>query len=275
MKKIVLITGTSSGFGLLTSAVLARKGYHVIATMRDLSKQDRLLEAAGDAQDRIECMTLDVTNHDEIDEVVKSVIEKHGAIDLLVNNAGYAEGGFVEEVPMEKWRNQFETNFFGTLAMTKAVVPYMRERGKGTIINVSSISGRMALPGLGPYSASKFALEGFSESLRFELLPLGIHVVLVEPGSYKTPIWKKGVEAVSVTETSAYHEKTKKLVGVVRHIEKTAGDPQEVADLICKIAQEARPAFRRPLGKGVKATLRARDFLPWRWLERAVVKRMH
>lgn len=189
--KVVLITGTSSGFGLLASAALARKGCHVIATMRNLDKKDRLLEATENVKDRITVMKLDITNHDEIEQVVESVMGKYGTIDVLVNNAGYAQGGFVEEIEMEKWREQLETNFFGTLAMTKAEVPHMRERGQGTIINVSSISGRMAMPGLAPYSASKFALEGFSESLRFELLPLGIHVVLVEPGSYKTPICRK------------------------------------------------------------------------------------
>lgn len=270
--KIALITGTSSGFGLLTTVALACEGYHVIATMRDLAKKDLLLEKGQEVKDQISIMKLDVTNHEEIKQVVESVIEQYGAIDVLINNAGYAEGGFVEDVTMERWRKQFETNFFGTLAMTKAVVPYMRERKQGTIINVSSISGRMAMPGLGPYSATKFALEGFSESLRFELLPLGIHVVLIEPGSYKTPIWSKGMDAVASSE--AYREKTEHLMGMVRKVEKTAGDPKEVSDLICKIVKEDRPAFRWPIGKGVKAGLRARSLLPWKWLERVITSRM-
>ncbi|HEX7063678.1 MAG TPA: SDR family oxidoreductase, partial [Bacillales bacterium] len=275
-RKVAFITGASGGFGLLTSVALAEAGYIVAASMRNLEKKNRLMEVADEkgVADRIECVKLDVTESNEVDAFIASVTEKLGPIDVLVNNAGFAAGGFTEEVPMEKWREQFETNFFGLVAVTKAVVPSMRERQQGMIINMSSIGGRSALPGLGPYQASKFAVEGFSETLRLEMAPYGVRVVLVEPGSFKTEIWGKGVEDVSLDDDSPYKEKTEQLMKIVKRIAETADDPNEVARLVAQIAQMEEPNLRYPIGKGVKASLRMRSFLPWKLVERAITKRM-
>ncbi|HET7615990.1 MAG TPA: SDR family oxidoreductase [Bacillales bacterium] len=274
--KVALVTGTSSGFGLLISLALAEKGYFVAATMRHLDKKGPLMEQAKQRglKRQFECIQLDVTKDDEIKAAVSAILEEHGSIDVLVNNAGYAAGGFVEEIPDSEWRSQFETNVFGLIAVTRAVLPSMRERGKGKIINMSSVSGRMALPGLGPYSASKFAVEGFSESLRLEMKAYGVDVVLVEPGSFKTDIWAKGVEDVSLSEHSAYREKTERMKRMVTRVAETAGNPDDVAQLVARIAEREEPDFRYPIGKGIKSTLKMRAFMPWKWLERAVLKRM-
>ncbi|GGJ88421.1 short-chain dehydrogenase/reductase [Lentibacillus kapialis] len=274
-RSVVFITGASSGFGLVTSLVFAEAGYFVLASMRDLSKQESLLEQARERNVaiNIECITMDVTKQDDIDYVIPEVIERFGSIDVLVNNAGYAAGGFTEELSSEDWRRQFETNVFGLIAVTKAVLSHMRRRKRGTIINLSSISGRMALPGLGPYSASKYAIEGFSESLRLEMLPYNVHVVLIEPGSYQTDIWSKGMTDFNTDLESPYQERTNALKKIVNHIAETADNPEEVAHLILKTAQANHPDLRYPVGKNVKNMTRLKNLLPWRWLERVILKK--
>ncbi|ALX48840.1 SDR family oxidoreductase [Lentibacillus amyloliquefaciens] len=274
---VVFITGASGGFGLLTSLACAEAGYLVVASMRDLSKSENLMEQARKkgVEASIACIRLDVTNQEDIDSAVPEVINRFDAIDVLINNAGYAAGGFTEEVPLEAWREQFETNLFGLIAVTKAVLPHMRKRQDGTIINLSSISGRMALPGLGPYAASKFAVEGFSEALRLEMLPHGVHVVLVEPGSYQTDIWSKGMSDFNVDLESPYSEETETLMKMVSHIAKTADDPEEVTRLIVKVTQENNPNLRYPVGKNVKTMTRLKTLLPWRWLEHMILKKIN
>ncbi|WP_010529776.1 SDR family oxidoreductase [Lentibacillus jeotgali] len=275
-RSVVFITGASGGFGLLTSLAFAESGYFVLASMRDLAKKETLLEKARKqgVEANIECVCLDVTKQDDIDSEIPDIIEHFGNIDVLVNNAGYAAGGFTEELPLEEWRQQFETNFFGLIAVTKAVLPYMRKHQRGTIINLSSISGKMALPGLAPYSASKYALEGFSEALRLEMLPYGVHVVLVEPGSYQTDIWSKGMDHFNSYPESPYRDKNESLLKIVNHIAKTADNPEEVARLIVKVAQEENPDLRYPIGKNVRTMTRLKKLLPWRWIERVILKKI-
>ncbi|NOU86172.1 SDR family oxidoreductase [Paenibacillus sp. LMG 31460] len=268
-KLTALVTGASSGFGFLTSITLAQKGYRVIATMRDLGKSGALLAHAEQVgvTNAIETMALDVTIHDSIEQVVSDIMDKYGRIDVLVNNAGFAVGGYVEDVPMEAWRSQLETNVFGVIATTRAVLPHMRAQQSGCIVNVSSVSGLSAFPGYAPYSTSKFAIEGFSESLRLEMTPLGVRVVLVEPGAYKTEIWRKGFEAIHTTEASPNWKRLSKMLDYSRKASATAPDPQEVADQIARIVDNPRPKLRYLMGRGVRAGLWARNLLPWRWYE--------
>ncbi|MFC5450355.1 SDR family oxidoreductase [Paenibacillus aestuarii] len=274
-ERVALVTGASSGFGMLTSIALAKNGYYVIATMRDPAKQSPLLALAEGAgiEQRLEIMQVDVTVHESIDRAVGEVIRKHGRIDVLVNNAGYAIGGYVEDVPMEAWKEQLETNVFGVIAAAKAVLPHMRAQASGCIINLSSVSGLTAYPGFAPYSTSKFAIEGFSESLRLEMKPYGVRVVLVEPGAYRTDIWSKGFAGVYTTEASPYWSRLSKLLQMVKQTAGSAPDPQEVADAIVSIAGRSRPKLRYPLGRGVRLGLWSRSLLPWKWYE-AVVLRM-
>lgn len=273
-EKVALITGTSSGFGLLASVALAKEGFRVVASMRNLRKQDELVEMAKQSNvwDRIDTVQLDVTNSEDVTRIVENVHLTYGRIDLLINNAGYATGGFVEEVPIEEWRRQFETNFFGTVSVTKAVLPIMRQQRNGKILNISSISGQIAFPAMGPYVASKFALEGFTETLRLEMLPYCVHVVLIEPGSYKTAIWEKGLEAMSQQEDTAYKQQTRSLLRSVRKIADSAGNPSEVVQIILQVVRAEYPKLRYPIGKGVKGTIRFKQLLPWNWVERIIIR---
>lgn len=275
--QIAVVTGASSGIGFLTSLELAKNGFDVIATMRDMKKGSHLLiqaERLG-VIEMIQLHELDVTSEVSINNLTY-FMEKLGRIDILVNNAGFAGAGFVEEIPLDEYRNQFETNVFGVIAVTQAVLPIMRKQRKGKIINVSSISGRIGFPGLSPYISSKHALEGLSESLRLEMKPFGIDVVLVEPGSYQTNIWSVGKQVTerSLKPESPYFETMKKLV---HHIEKGTGqfgDPTEVARLITDIALKKHTRLRYMVGKGVKIAVFLKFILPWKYWEKVFLKHL-
>lgn len=275
IQRVVLITGTSSGFGLGLAVSLAQRGHQVIATMRDLARRHDLDEAAQQAgvEARINVLRLDVTETDTIPSVVDEVVQRFGRIDVLINNAGFAIGGFVEDIPLSEWRRQLETNLFGAIAMTQAVLPQMRVRKSGTIVNVSSISGRIGFPGMGPYVTSKFALEGFSEALRLEMVPYGVHVVLVEPASYKTSIWRKGLEEARTRSATPYPYEMQTMIRGVQHIAETAANPQEVVDLVARILDAPHPTLRYPIGRGVRGMLLSKAILPWTRLERMITKR--
>lgn len=271
---VALITGTSSGFGMLTAITLAKQGYLVVATMRDLSRREalaKLAEQAGLAE-RLQYVQLDVTDAESVQKAVGSALHNNGRIDMLVNNAGFAVGGFIEEVSMEDWRRQMETNLFGLIAVTRAVLPVMREQKQGLIINLSSVSGLSGFPGYAPYAASKFAVEGFTESLRHEMSSFGVRVVLVEPGSYRTPIWNKGLGEIHRSEDSPYKHKLDAVLRYSQHASETAPDPQEVADLIGRIARMRAPRLRYALGKGSRVLILGKAVLPWKWLERIIAR---
>lgn len=274
VRPVALITGTSSGFGLLTALTLARRGYQVVATMRDLERRHELEEKAVSegVADRIRCLRLDVTEHSAIGPAMDEIVRRYGRLDLLVNNAGLAVGGFVEEVPMEEWRRQMETNLFGVIAVTRAVLPTMRAQRRGMVINISSVSGLSGFPGYAPYAASKFAVEGFSESLRHEMRPFAVRVVLVEPGAYRTPIWSKGIGGIRTSQSSPYRTQLEAVLRYSRKAAETAPDPQEVADLIARIAGMRTPRLRYALGQGSRLLICAKALLPWKWLERIVDK---
>lgn len=271
---VALITGTSSGFGMLTAVKLAERGYQVIATMRDVSRQEELLYLAETKQvkEKISIYYLDVTSESSIKQTISTVIEDYNQIDVLVNNAGFAQGGFVEEVSMEAWRSQLETNVMGTIAVTKAVLPQMRKQQNGTVINISSVSGVMAFPGYAPYATSKFAIEGFSESLRLEMKPFGVHVVLIEPGSYSTNIWEKGFRSISREENSPYGQYLDTILSFSQKSAASQNDPWEVASLIAAVAGRRNPKLRYVTGKGSRLMLSAKALLPWSWIERTILK---
>ncbi|MNP47874.1 putative oxidoreductase SadH [compost metagenome] len=165
-----------------------------------------------------------------------------------------------------------ETNFFGLVAMTQNAIPIMRRQQKGLIINISSVSGRVAFPGYGPYAASKFAVEGFTETLRHELAPLGIGVVLVEPGAYRTPIWNKGLAGMAAPPDSPYRERMERIARYSRRTAETAPDPGQVAELIGRLADTRSPRLRYALGSGSRLTIWGKALLPWKWFE-AIVER--
>lgn len=272
-KRTAIVTGSSSGFGLLCAIELAINGFDVIATMRDINKANLLIDMANKQKilEHIHVHPLDVTESNSIFDL-KNFLSDFQSIDVLVNNAGFALGGFSEELSIEEYRLQFETNFFGVIAVTNALLPFMRAQKHGRIINMSSISGRMGFPGLSAYVSSKHALEGYSESLRLEMKPFGIDVVLVEPGSYQTNIWSS-VDDTKQNMESPYHSYMKRILNEIESSKNDHGDPQDVAKLVAHIASlEKTPDLRYPIGKGVKKNLFLKNSLPWKLIEKAIIK---
>jgi NAD(P)-dependent dehydrogenase (short-subunit alcohol dehydrogenase family) len=270
--QIALLTGCSSGFGLLSAIEFARAGFHTVATMRDLARRGPLDQAAAAAgvTSLIEVRALDVTDFAAIPGFVASLLQRHGRLDVLVNNAGFALAGFAEDIQLEELRRQFETNFFGAVALTKAVLPQMRAQRSGHIIQMSSIAGLQGAIIVSGYSASKHALEGWSESLRLELNPLGIKVVLVEPGAFQTDIWTRGaVMAAHATKQSSLNfQRSLRMRDRVQSMPKR--DPIEVARRLVAIAQDPHPTLRYLVGRDAKMQLALKRILPWKWFEKLI-----
>jgi NAD(P)-dependent dehydrogenase (short-subunit alcohol dehydrogenase family) len=262
--KSVLITGASSGIGRASALYLAGKGYRVAATSRSLGRLDGLRrEVQGPGT--IHCVELDVNSDRSVSRATASVIEAYGRIDALVNNAGYGLWGPVQSFTMEELESQFQTNFFGAFRMIKAVLPSMTDAGGGTIINVSSVEGRLATPFSGGYAASKFALEGLSEAMRYELWPQGIRVAVVEPGLFATDFHDSQVESADAESPALpygpviarYRERRGKY-------DRFAKDPVRVARVIHKIIRSRRPRFRYPVGAEATLGVRAAQLMPER-----------
>lgn len=272
--KTVLITGTSSGFGMLSVIALAKENYRVIATMRDLHKKDKMIERAQKERvaEKIECLQMDITNAEEVMQALNYVDHKYGKIDILVNNAGFAQGGFFEEITDEMWQAQFQTNLFGHIRVTRNFLPLLRKSGGGKIINISSISGIFGFPGLSPYTSSKFALEGWSESLRLELRGENIWVSLVEPASYKTGIWNKGLKLLEIEKERPAFQR--KLIEQAILSGKNGSDPSEVVQLIVKICNTENPKLRYPIGGSTKWMSLIKTLIPWRMIEFVVNKKI-
>lgn len=274
---VVLITGCSSGFGMVSAARLAAAGHTVYATMRDLAKKRDLLQEVATRGEQVHLLRLDVTDDDTIETVVARIEEDQGCLHVLVNNAGFGIGGFFEDLVENEVREQMETNFFGVQKVTRHALPLMRRTalnssagGSVKIINISSVQGRSPVPGLGAYAASKFALEGFSESLHFELHPFGIKVVLVEPGSYRTRIFTENSRKAkkSGDPDSPYAVHTRMLENRVRRMIKSQdemGDPEDVAALIERIVKNPRPRLRYVIGPNARLRVFLRWVLPFSW----------
>ncbi|PIK29899.1 short-chain dehydrogenase [Bacillus siamensis] len=276
-RRIAIVTGATSGFGLLTALKLARS-YHVIATARQPEKAETLKEAAAQAgvSGHITIASLDVTDEQSVSDF-GNTISGFGPVDVLVNNAGTAYGGFIADVPMEHYRQQFDTNVFGLIHVTKTVLPYMRKHGGAKIINISSISGLTAFPALSPYTSSKFAIEGFTECLRLELLPLGIDTALIEPGSYKTSIWETSLSnhLTAPGKDSPYYRYYQQIEAYVKASASKSGDPNDVAELIYQLAQTKRlKKLRYPIGRGIKLTLACRSLFSWPVWESIIKKKL-
>jgi NAD(P)-dependent dehydrogenase (short-subunit alcohol dehydrogenase family) len=272
--KLALITGASSGIGLLTAITLARRGYRVVATMRDLTRRSLLDEAAKKAAVTLDVRQLDISEFASIPRVVGEILREHARIDLLVNNAGFVYAGFVEDVSLPELRLQMDTNFFGHVAITQAVLPAMRAQRSGLIIMISSETGRMGSPGIGSYSASKFALEGWTETLRLETRALGIKLVLVEPGAFKTDIWDRNtrINQDLLAGKSPNQERGRRLKEWA--VTTPKADPQLVADLIARIAADPSPRLRYMIGRDARLRWWLRNLLPWNWYEKLVLRKV-
>jgi NAD(P)-dependent dehydrogenase (short-subunit alcohol dehydrogenase family) len=240
--------------------------------MRDLGRRERLDEAVAAAGlgAKIDVRALDVTRFDAIPGFVDSVVSDYGRLDVLVNNAGFAVAGFAEDIKLDELRMQFETNFFGAVAMTKAALPIMRRQGSGHIIQVSSIAGLHGSVTVSSYAASKHALEGWSESLRMEVHSLGIKVVLVEPGAFQTDIWTRGavMGEQATKDTSPNLQRSLRMRSTIEKLPKA--DPIAVAKLIVALAQNPKPRLRYLVGRDAKIQLALKRMLPWKWHEKVI-----
>lgn len=266
-KPVALVTGGSSGIGESTARALLAKGFTVYAVARRVDRMSALSSAG------VHTFAMDVTDDASMVAGIDRIIEEQGRIDVLVNNAGYGSYGAVEDVPIEEARRQFEVNVFGLARLVQLVTPHMRSRRSGRIINISSIGGKFYEPFGAWYHATKFAVEGFSDSLRMELRPFGIQVVLIEPGPIRTE-WNE-IARDSLLERSgdgAYAEWARKAHGVMERFDEPerASTPEEVADKIVKAALAKRPAARYPVGRGARMITTSRDLLPDRIFDEVV-----
>ncbi|WP_438479569.1 SDR family NAD(P)-dependent oxidoreductase [Oleiharenicola lentus] len=254
MKKIWFITGSARGFGrAITEAVLAA-GHSVVATARRPEQLDSLVQRYGA---RIHPVAMDVTAPAEVQRAVDAAVQTFGRIDVVLNNAGYGSTDAFEDITPESFAQHLDTNFWGVVNVTRAVLPVLRQQGHGHIVQTSSIAGRLAVPGMSAYSAAKFAVEGFSESLAQEIKPLGLHLTLIEPGGFRTDF----ADAAKVSPApSAPYAAT---VGVIRdyltaHAGQEPGDPRKGAAVILQLAEQANPPLRLPLGSDALVFIRSR-----------------
>ena len=236
MAKTILITGASSGIGRASALYFAEKGWNVAATMRDPLKADAALQ-----HPQISVFALDVTDAGSIARAVDETLARYQKIDVLLNNAGYALFGPIEASDSGQIQHQFATNFFGLIEVTQQVIPAMRAAGDGRILNVSSIVGRLALPYASSYVATKFAVEGLSESMRYELDPFHIRVKLIEPGSILTEFGKASMQ---VATSEPYRTSMNKFLGVFTKSNARAASPEDVAKVIYRAANDASNRLR-------------------------------
>ena len=244
MQKVALVTGSSSGIGFETSLALARDGYHTFASMRDINKAEEIKKIADKENLSIDVIELDVDKEESIVSAIKKVVSDGGRLDVLVNNAGYGIFGCVEDTPIEDFRKQFETNFFSIVKIIQEVAPIMRNQNSGIIVNVSSVVGRMGLPGFPAYVSTKYALEGLSECLRYELGQFGIKITLIEPGAIKTNFF----DSMKIQESKAdpkYKKLTDHILSGLKMMAELGTAPSQVAEVIMKAinADEILPRY--------------------------------
>ena len=256
MEKVALVTGSSSGIGFETSLALARKGYFTYATMRDTNKATKLLDIAKKENLKLVTISLDVDKEDSIKNAVSKIESEKGRIDVLVNNAGYLLFGCIEDISVDELKAQFETNFFGIVRMIQQVAPIMRKQNSGIIVNLSSLAGRIGFPGTPAYISSKFALEGLSESMRYEMSPFGIKTIIIEPGVIKTNIFSSMKNATK--PDSPYKEISEKVEKGIKMMGELGTDPKEVANTIIKAIETDDPLPRYIVGNDAAMFLEAK-----------------
>ena len=258
MEKVAVVTGASSGIGFETALALAREGYHTYATMRDITKSDKIKELGEKDGLKISVLELDVDNDDSVKVAIKKILDEKQRIDVLVNNAGWGLWGCVEDVSVDEFKTQFETNFFSVIRLIQEVGPTMRKQGSGKIINISSVAGRIGFPASPAYISSKFALEGLSESLRLEMAPFGVDVIIIEPGVIKTNFLNPVRLAKKSESDTAYRDITTRVVSGVKMMAEMGTPPKEVADTIVKSINDDKPLPRYIVGNDASMFLEAK-----------------
>lgn len=268
-KKTVLITGCSSGIGYATCLVFARNNFMTYGSVRDISKAEKIQEITNSEKLPLKIVRLDVNDGESIRIAIQSIVSDSGRIDVLINNAGYGMFGPIEEISIEEIKKQFETNFFGTIRLIKAIVPIMRKQRNGTIVNISSMVGRFGVPLNAAYVSSKFALEGLSESISFELEEFGIKVILVEPGVVKTNFFQnlkiKGTDAKS----PYYKLMDRRITFLKTAMKNSLSSSDQVANTILHAVNSRDPDLRYVIGNDatnsihMRNSLADRQFMKW------------
>jgi NAD(P)-dependent dehydrogenase (short-subunit alcohol dehydrogenase family) len=255
---VVLVTGASSGIGACCAAYLSGRGYRVYGASRSATASPGVVPLA-----------MDVTNGASVSQAVAAILAREGRLDVLVNNAGFGIAGAVEDTSVEEAVAQFEVNFFGVFRVCRAVLPVLRRQGAGYIVNIGSIGGLIAIPYQGLYSASKFALEGLSESLRLEVRPFGIHVVLIEPGDLHTPFTKNRRPTEASAAGSAYRDRFERSIARMESDEQRGPAPDGIARLLYRVINHPNPRLRYTAGPAAeRATVWLKRFLPNAVLEK-------
>ena len=263
--RVVLITGASSGIGQATARLLAQRGFTVFGTSRNPSSIETM--------SGVEVLPLDVCSGEAVEACLDTVLKKTRRLDILINNAGYVLRGAIEEPTVEEVKAQFETNLFGVVRTVKDVLPIMRKQGSGQIINSSSGAGLVPSPFAGYYSASKFALEGYTEALRHEVKPFNVRVSLVEPGFIKTNVWDNSKQAVD--RISAYDPWRQRALEVRHQFEERAPGPTVVAEVILNIIESKSPRLRHTVGSDAARMFWMRRFLPEAIFEKGMRRTLH
>jgi NAD(P)-dependent dehydrogenase (short-subunit alcohol dehydrogenase family) len=268
--RVAVITGSSSGIGFETALLLARSGFHTYATMRNLEKSKNITEIANTEKLPLQVVQLDVNDDISVKNAIDKIVAaaENERIDVLVNNAGYGLFGPLEDISIEEIKAQFETNFFGVIRVTQQVLPVMRKQNSGgsTIVNVSSVGGRIGIPVLSAYQSTKFALEGLSESMSYELEPFGIRVVIIEPGFIRTNIINSSTTAEKALDSkSPYFSLTQKVKNHFKSMMENASSsspPEEVAKVILQAITSENPQLRYTVGNDAATIIQARMNMP-------------
>ncbi|MFL6343510.1 MAG: SDR family oxidoreductase [Nitrososphaeraceae archaeon] len=265
-EEVAVVTGSSTGIGFETSLMLARNGFHTYATMRKLEGggSNQIADVAKNESLPLQVIQLDVDNDKSVLEAINRIVTEKNRIDVVVNNAGYALVGAFEENSMQEIKAQFETNFFGAVRVMQAVIPIMREQRSGKIVNITSMGGRVAIPLDSIYHGTKFALEGISESIQYEVEPFGIKVILIEPGAIGSNFWKNLKMAAKASghgdnnDNSPYRQLSNNILDTLKQIEQNTIHPSEVAKVILQAVMADNPDFRYVVGKDAAMMLEAR-----------------
>lgn len=271
-QKVAVVTDSSSGIGFETSLLLSRNQFVTYSTMRILKKSDELLKLAAKERIPLKVIQLDVNDDSLVISAIDIIVKENGRIDVLVNNAGYDLFGSLEELTIDEIKGQFETNFFGVIRACRAVIPTMRKQGSGTILNISSLRGRIGLvPFLTAYHASKYAVEGFTKSLRQELAQFNIDVILIEPGAIRSNFIDNSKSGKNYNpENSPYASTIQKIFEGFQSIMADSSHPRVVAEMILRAVNTSYPNVRYPVGKDAEYILKIRTELSNNELEKWV-----
>src|SRR5919106_1649425 len=260
-QRTAVVTGSSSGIGFETSLTLARNSFYTYATLRKLEeeKYKPLTDAAKNENLQLQVIELNVDNDKSVINAIDTIVDERRRIDVLVNNAGYALGGALEDTSINEVKAQFETNFFGAVRVMQAVIPVMRKQRTGKVVNITSMGGRISIPLSAFYHGSKFALEGLSESIQYELEPFGIKIILIEPGAVGSNFWNNIKIAKSSSNTnSPYTQFGNQIMKAFKEMEQNAMNPSEVAKTILDAVTSDSPQLRYVVGEDASKTMEAR-----------------